>query len=103
MQRSDTYRRNSSGRARPGGHLADHRCAQRSGSDADCPGYRREDRLAGNISAHRHTTTRHQTRHARHGSAAMLYAIHPDNDDATVDVVEIVRIVDGRRDLRRLF
>jgi hypothetical protein len=32
----------------------------------------------------------------------MLYAIHPDNDDATVDVVEIVRIVDGRRDLRRL-
>jgi toxin ParE1/3/4 len=33
----------------------------------------------------------------------VLYAIHPDTDDVAVDVVEIVRIVDGRRDLRRLF
>ena len=33
----------------------------------------------------------------------VLYAIHPDGDDLAVDVVEIVRIVDGRRDLRRLF
>ncbi len=33
----------------------------------------------------------------------VLYAIHPDTDDVTVDEVEIVRIVDGRRDLQRLF
>ena len=33
---------------------------------------------------------------------SVLYAIHPDIEDATVDVVEIVRIVDGRRHLRRL-
>jgi toxin ParE1/3/4 len=32
----------------------------------------------------------------------VLYAIHPDTNDATVDEVEIVRIVDGRRDLPRL-
>jgi len=33
----------------------------------------------------------------------VLYAIHPDTDEQVVDTVEIVRIVDGRRDLRRLF
>jgi toxin ParE1/3/4 len=33
----------------------------------------------------------------------VLYAIHPDSNDIAVDLVEIVRIVDGRRDLRRLF
>lgn len=33
----------------------------------------------------------------------VLYAIHPDTDDQAVDTVEIVRIIDGRRDLRRLF
>lgn len=31
----------------------------------------------------------------------VLYAIHPDADGEAVDIV--VRVVDGRRDLRRLF
>lgn len=38
-----------------------------------------------------------------HRPYLVLYAVHPDGDDMEVDVVEIVRIVDGRRDLRRLF
>jgi toxin ParE1/3/4 len=33
----------------------------------------------------------------------VLYAIHPDADDQAVETVEIVRVVDARRDLRRLF
>ena len=33
----------------------------------------------------------------------LLYAIYPDANDEAVDTVEIVRVVDGRRDLRRLF
>jgi toxin ParE1/3/4 len=33
----------------------------------------------------------------------VLHAIYPDADDVAIDTVEIVRIVDGRRDLRRLF
>ena len=32
-----------------------------------------------------------------------LYAIHPDSSDIAVHVVEIVRIIDGRRDLCHLF
>ncbi len=33
----------------------------------------------------------------------VLYAIHPDADGQVVATVEVVRVVDGRRDLRRLF
>jgi toxin ParE1/3/4 len=33
----------------------------------------------------------------------VLYEVHTDENDLTVDAVEVVRIVDGRRDLRRLF
>jgi toxin ParE1/3/4 len=33
----------------------------------------------------------------------VLYAIDPDADDQAIETVEIVRVVDGRRDLRRLF
>lgn len=33
----------------------------------------------------------------------ILYETHPDTDDGVIDVVEIVRVIDGRRDLRRLF
>jgi toxin ParE1/3/4 len=33
----------------------------------------------------------------------VLYEIHPDANGAVVDTVEIVRVIDGRRDLRRLF
>jgi toxin ParE1/3/4 len=33
----------------------------------------------------------------------ILYRIEPDTDDGPVAVVEIVRIIDGRRDLAHLF
>ena len=33
----------------------------------------------------------------------LLYEVHPDSDAGPVDSVSIVRVVDGRRDLRRLF
>jgi toxin ParE1/3/4 len=33
----------------------------------------------------------------------VLYEVHPDADCAAVTTIEIVRAVDGRRDLRRLF
>jgi toxin ParE1/3/4 len=37
------------------------------------------------------------------GPYLILYATHPDTDEGPVDAVEIVRVVDGRRDLTRLF
>lgn len=33
----------------------------------------------------------------------LLYEAIPDTDDGPVEWVEIVRVVDGRRDLNRLF
>jgi toxin ParE1/3/4 len=33
----------------------------------------------------------------------ILFETHPDNDEGPIDRVEIVRIVDGRRDLSHLF
>jgi toxin ParE1/3/4 len=33
----------------------------------------------------------------------VLYETHPDTDEGPVDAVEIVRVVDGRRDLTTLF
>ena len=33
----------------------------------------------------------------------ILYQTSPDTDESAVDLVEIVRVVDGRRDLSRLF
>lgn len=33
----------------------------------------------------------------------MLYETHPDDDEGPVDVVPIVRVVDGRRDLTSSF
>jgi toxin ParE1/3/4 len=33
----------------------------------------------------------------------ILYELHPDTDDGPVDIVEIVRVVDGRRDLTQPF
>lgn len=33
----------------------------------------------------------------------LLYETVPDADDGPVELVEIVRVVDGRRDLNRLF
>ena len=33
----------------------------------------------------------------------ILYETHPDSDEGIIDEVEIVRIVDGRRNLKNLF
>jgi toxin ParE1/3/4 len=33
----------------------------------------------------------------------ILYETHPDSEEGRIDQVEIVRIVDGRRDLKNLF
>lgn len=33
----------------------------------------------------------------------ILYETVPDNDDVNVEIVEIVRVVDGRRDVKSLF
>jgi toxin ParE1/3/4 len=37
------------------------------------------------------------------GQFLVLYETHPDSDEGPVDSVEIVSIVDGRRDLTELF
>lgn len=37
------------------------------------------------------------------GSYLILYETHPDTDDGPIESVEIVRVVDGRRDLSRPF
>jgi toxin ParE1/3/4 len=33
----------------------------------------------------------------------ILYETHPDTDDGPVDIVEIVRVADSRRDLTSLY
>jgi toxin ParE1/3/4 len=37
------------------------------------------------------------------GPYLILYETHPDSNDGSIDQVEIVRIVDGRRNLKNLF
>jgi toxin ParE1/3/4 len=37
------------------------------------------------------------------GPYLILYETHPDTDDGPIDEIEIVRVVDGRRDLTRPF
>lgn len=37
------------------------------------------------------------------GHYLVLYETHPDTDDGSIDLVEIVRVIDGRRDLKRIF
>ncbi len=37
------------------------------------------------------------------GAYLILYETHPDTDDGRIESVEIVRVVDGRRDLSRPF
>jgi len=37
------------------------------------------------------------------GSYLVLYELHPDTEDGPVESVEIVRVVDGRRELSGLF
>ncbi len=37
------------------------------------------------------------------GPYLILFETHPDTDEGPIDQVEIVRVIDGRRDLTRLF
>ena len=46
---------------------------------------------------------RPSTRILVEGPYLVLYETHPDTDDAPVDAVEIVRVVDGRRNLKNMF
>lgn len=43
------------------------------------------------------------TRMLVEGPYLILYETHPNCDDGRIDAVEIVRIVDGRRNLKNLF
>lgn len=51
----------------------------------------------------RRTDIRPSTRMLIEGPYLILYETHPDSDEGSIDEVEIVRIVDGRRNLRNLF
>ena len=46
---------------------------------------------------------RPSTRMLIQGPCLILYETHPDTDEGLIDEVEIVRIVDGRRNLKNLF
>jgi toxin ParE1/3/4 len=46
---------------------------------------------------------RPSTRMLVEGPYLILYETHPDNEDGGIDQVEIVRIIDGRRNLKNLF
>ncbi len=37
------------------------------------------------------------------GSYLVLYELHPDTDDGPVERIEVVRVIDGRRELTHLF
>jgi len=51
----------------------------------------------------RRVDIRPSTRMLVDGPYLILYETHPDSDEGVVDEVEIVRIVDGRRNLKNLF
>jgi len=51
----------------------------------------------------RRSDIRPATRMLVEGPYLVLYETHPDTDEGPVDAVEIVRVVDGRRDLTSLF
>jgi toxin ParE1/3/4 len=46
---------------------------------------------------------RPSTRVLVEGAYLLLYETHPDTDEGPVEIIEIVRVVDGRRDLKRPF
>jgi len=50
----------------------------------------------------RRSDIRPSTRILIEGPYLLLYETHPDSDEGHVDAVEIVRIVDGRRNLKSL-
>jgi len=51
----------------------------------------------------RRADIRPSTRMLVDGPYLILYETHPDSDEGAIDEVEIVRIVDGRRNLKSLF
>ena len=51
----------------------------------------------------RRSEIRSSTRMLVEGQYLILYETHPDCDEGCIDVLEIVRIVDGRRNLKNLF
>jgi toxin ParE1/3/4 len=51
----------------------------------------------------RRTDIRQAARMLVEGPYIILFETHPDTDEGPVDEVEIIRVVDGRRDLTRLF
>ena len=46
---------------------------------------------------------RPSTRMLIEGPYLILYETHPDSDEGSINEVEIVRIIDGRRNLKNLF
>ena len=50
----------------------------------------------------RRSDIRPTTRLLIEGPYLILYETHPDTDEGSVDAVEVVRIVDGRRNLKNL-
>lgn len=69
--------------------------------------YDRIDEKTGRLMDHprkgaRRTDIRPSARMLVEDPFIILYETHPDTDDGTVDTVEIVRVVHGRRDLGRL-
>lgn len=66
--------------------------------------YARIESRAGMLAFHprlgpRRPEIRRSARILIEGAYLILYEIHPDEDDGPVNTVEIVRVVDGRRDL----
>lgn len=51
----------------------------------------------------RRAEIRPSTRMLIEGPYLILYETHPDSDEGGIDEVEIVRIVDGRRNMKNLF
>jgi toxin ParE1/3/4 len=51
----------------------------------------------------RRSDIRPPTRMLIEGPYLILYETHPDRDEGIIEAVEIVRIVDGRRNLKSLF
>jgi toxin ParE1/3/4 len=51
----------------------------------------------------RRTDIRPAARMLVEGPYLILFETHPDTDEGPIDEVEIVRVVDGRRDLTHLF
>ena len=85
-------------------YLAYDRGGQPGGGDPDIANAAKIERLADHPRMGlRRPDIRPAARMLVDGPYLILYQTHPDTDDGQVDAVEIVRVVDGRRDLTILF